>query len=189
MRRIRSKLTYSNVMVTGLAFIVLTGGTAVAMSAHDTAPSHKLAAGAWHQIGAAGQPAFHTTTECRWRNYDSVHSNAAFVRDSAGFVHLKGTVVPGDRTSSGSCQSGNNPTNQMIFVLPAGYRPSKREAMAVLTGQSVAKIGTAAIDGPSISPLPAGAVSTDRAEIGGDPYFTLNGISFRCSPSGHNGCP
>jgi hypothetical protein len=36
MRRIREHLTYSNVMVTILAFIVLTGGTAVALSGTNT---------------------------------------------------------------------------------------------------------------------------------------------------------
>ena len=36
MRRIRSHLTYSNMMVTILAFIVLTGGTAVALSGSNT---------------------------------------------------------------------------------------------------------------------------------------------------------
>ena len=36
MRRIRRHLTYSNVMVTILAFIVLTGGTAVALSGSNT---------------------------------------------------------------------------------------------------------------------------------------------------------
>jgi hypothetical protein len=67
--------------------------------------------------------------------------------------------------------------------------------MAVLRGAidgseagAPAKIGTLAVDGPSID-LPAGAVSVDRQELGGGVYFTLDGISFRCSPSGHNGCP
>jgi hypothetical protein len=195
MRRIRSKLTYANVTVTVLAFIVLTGGTAVAVSGHGTQSSHKLAAGAWHRVGTASQPAFNKTHDCQWTNYDSVHSNAAFVRDSAGFVHLKGTVVAGDQSSSGSCRFDSNPTNQMIFILPPGYRPAKREAMAALRGfvsgsaaGDPAKIGTVAVDGPSID-LPAGAVSVDRSEIGGDVYFTLSGISFRCSPSGHKGCP
>jgi hypothetical protein len=154
--------------------------------------SLNLAAPPWRQVGGAGQPAFHQTTDCSWRNYDQVHSTAAFVRDATGFVHLKGTVLANDRTSLSSCSS-SVPTNQLIFVLPPGYRPSKREAMAVLTANDFtsgpATVGTAAVDGPAISPLPAGAVSVDRDELGEFAWFTLNGISFRCAPQGSNGCP
>jgi hypothetical protein len=46
MRRIRSHLTYSNVMVTILAFIVLGGGSAVALGGHDTVQSDDLGPGA-----------------------------------------------------------------------------------------------------------------------------------------------
>jgi hypothetical protein len=156
-------------------------------------PSLNLAAPPWRQVGSAGQPAFHETNNCEWRNYDQVHSTAAFVRDATGFVHLKGTVKPLDASSSGSCKTGIEATNQLIFVLPPGYRPSRRESMAVLTGAisgpNPAEAGTVSIDGPAISPLPVGAVAADREQIGGDVYLTLDGISFRCAPSGANGCP
>jgi hypothetical protein len=46
MRRIRPHLTYSNVMVTILAFIVLTGGTAVALTGSNTVQSDDLGPGA-----------------------------------------------------------------------------------------------------------------------------------------------
>jgi hypothetical protein len=46
MRRIRRHLTYSNVMVTILAFIVLTGGTAVALTGSNTVQSDDLGPGA-----------------------------------------------------------------------------------------------------------------------------------------------
>jgi hypothetical protein len=45
MRRIRRHLTYSNVMVTILAFIVLTGGTAVALNGSNTVQSDDLGPG------------------------------------------------------------------------------------------------------------------------------------------------
>jgi hypothetical protein len=45
MRHIRSHLTYANVMVTILAFIVLTGGTAVALGGTDTVQSDDLGPG------------------------------------------------------------------------------------------------------------------------------------------------
>ena len=46
MRRVRSHLTYSNVMVTILTFIVLGGGTAVALGGHNTVQSDDLGPGA-----------------------------------------------------------------------------------------------------------------------------------------------
>jgi hypothetical protein len=46
MRRIRDHLTYANVMVTLLAFIVLTGGTAVALGGSNTVQSDDLGPGA-----------------------------------------------------------------------------------------------------------------------------------------------
>jgi hypothetical protein len=46
MRRIRDHLTYANVMVTLLAFIVLTGGTAVALNGTNTVQSDDLGPGA-----------------------------------------------------------------------------------------------------------------------------------------------
>jgi hypothetical protein len=239
MRRIRQHLTYANVMVTILAFIVLTGGAAVALEgqsrvftddvANDNVPAsggnpagglaaadlrpssvgssevanngvtradiaaNALAASPWRRVGTAGQPAFNENDDCRWTNFDLVHSTAAFVRDATGFVHLKGTVKPLDQSSAGSCDFGGGPaaTNHLIFVLPPGYRPPKREAMAVLLGRGAAnpEVSTVSIDGPAISPLPAGAVAADRDQLGGDVYLTLDGISFRCAPSGSNGCP
>ena len=210
-RRMRSHLTYANAMATLAVFLVLGGGTAAALSGSNTVQSDDigpgaqvkapdiaasaLAAPAWRVIGFPGQPHFNETPSCKWRNFDSVHSIASFTRDAAGFVHLRGTVIAGDKISSGGCEAfiNDDPTNPMIFRLPPGYRPVRREAMAVLTGSSTtsnpAKTGTLAIDGPAISPLPDGAVSVDPAQIGGSPYFTLDGISFRCEPSGKNGCP
>jgi hypothetical protein len=62
---------------------------------------------AWHEIGAVGQPAF----ENSWVNYNSgTHQTCAFMKDSMGFVHIKGLAKSGTATSA-------------IFTLPTGYRP------------------------------------------------------------------
>ena len=60
---------------------------------------------AWHEIGAAGEPAFVNS----WANFGGGFSTAAFAKDSLGFVHLKGTI--------------HNGTANTAFTLPAGYRP------------------------------------------------------------------
>ena len=63
---------------------------------------------AWHEIGAAGEPAFQNG----WTNEDpSGEVTAAFYKDPWGVVHLKGLVASG--------------SNGLIFALPAAYRPSK----------------------------------------------------------------
>src|SRR5262245_53725783 len=51
MRRIRAKLTYANVMATLAVFLVLSGGTAVALHGHNTVQSDDLGPGA--QVKAA----------------------------------------------------------------------------------------------------------------------------------------
>jgi hypothetical protein len=55
MRRIASHLTYANVMVTILAFIVLTGGTAVALSGTNTVFTDDIANDT--QTASGGNPA------------------------------------------------------------------------------------------------------------------------------------
>src|SRR6266545_1689135 len=62
---------------------------------------------AWHEIGAAGEPAFVNS----WHNFGGGFSTAAFAKDSLGFVHLKGTITGG--------------TANTAFTLPAGYRPAQ----------------------------------------------------------------
>jgi len=64
---------------------------------------------AWHEIGAAGQPAFQNG----WANY--VQTNAAFMMDQDGVVHLRGQIAGGTVSPSPS---------GMVFTLPAGYRPT-----------------------------------------------------------------
>ncbi len=185
-----------------IALFIALGGTAVALSGKNTVQSDDIGPGAqvkaadiandavaaprWRRIGTAGQPGFNHTPSCGWHNYDQVHSTAAFTRDAAGFVHLKGTVIAEDLSFNGSCLNGAA-TNPMMFILPPGYRPKKRAAMSVpdvgVTANENA--ATLVIDGPSISALPAGAVSIDHDDLhASESLFVLDGTSFRCEPSG-----
>lgn len=72
-----------------------------------TAPSLQEA---WHEIGATGEPAFQNG----WVNYSSGYATLAFMKDSLGFVTVKGFI------KSGTITAGTT-----IFTLPAGYRPAK----------------------------------------------------------------
>jgi hypothetical protein len=152
---------------------------------------------AWHEIGAAGEPTFNTAHDpfCSWTNFDSNHDSAAFYRDPFGQVHLKGVVQVDTLGDNGDCwyADGVNDgsfqiANRRIFTLPAGYRPAKRLADIALANGNLARID---VDGPGLSGQPAGAVSVDYPTAPNDVshYLSLNGISFRCAPSGQNGCP
>ena len=68
----------------------------------------KAVAPLWHAVGAAGEPAFQNG----WVNEGPTSDETAgFAEDRSGLVRLKGVI-----------QSG---TNDTVFTLPAGYRPSK----------------------------------------------------------------
>jgi hypothetical protein len=113
-----------------------------------------------------------------------VHSSAAFTRDAAGFVHLKGTLNPIDVSGDTSCQDGTD-LDRSVFVLPRGYRPQRRESMPVVGANPDLSVF---IDGPALTEAPAGSVSI-AGDIGDISYVSIGGISFRCAPAGVNGCP
>ena len=69
---------------------------------------------AFHIVGTAGQPAFQNG----WTNFGGGLSTLGFAKDSAGFVHLKGTIHAGTFQAT-------------VFVLPVGYRPSEELAVPV----------------------------------------------------------
>lgn len=67
---------------------------------------------AWHVVGAGGEPAFQNS----WVNMGGSFPTAAFYKDAAGIVHLRGGVTAGAAST--------------IFTLPAGYRPAFSEDYA-----------------------------------------------------------
>ena len=139
----------------------------------------------WHLVGSAGEPAFGDHPTCRWENYDSVHSSAAFTRDAAGFVHLKGTLNSVDVLFPSSCNTESDPAHRSVFVLPRGYRPQRREQMPVVGNHPDLSVY---IDGPKLTDAPAGSVSI-AGDLADNDYVSIDGISFRCAPAGVNGCP
>jgi hypothetical protein len=120
----------------------------------------------WHEVGAQGEPFFINN----WTNLGAPWSTAAFYRDRGGIVHLKGVVKPGN-------YGGNVP----MFQLPLGYRPAQKRIFNPNTGNGFV-FGRVDI-----------ANSTEGGHVfpfaGGPDYLSLDGISFRCGPSGSNGCP
>jgi hypothetical protein len=131
----------------------------------------------WHEVGAPGEPPFQNS----WENVggepnqnQGVFSTAAFRRDPDGLVHLKGVVKGGTVSGIGT-----------IFILPPGYRPQQGGIFAAASeGGEEAKAANVYI-GATGSPF-AGTVIAFK---GGTTFFSLDGFTFLCGPSGQNGCP
>jgi hypothetical protein len=135
-------------------------GAAAAAGAETTADAgfSVQAPDAWHVVGAAGEPKFIGS----WRNYDGMFGNtpyfnsAAFFKDAAGVVHLRGMVEYG--------------TSPDIFKLPAGFYPPRfHRYPAVLATRIMVCV--------EVDPM--GTVSRVALAGGHAEGTSLEGISFR----------
>ena len=184
LHRFRSRLTYANVMVTILAFIVFGGGAYAAFHLpknsvrsknivyHQVKPVDVAKEAALKSAGLANDNnANCASTPNQWA---SVQPNIFFgpvgyQRDQLGYVHLNGVAEVCGSPSSGA----------VIFKLPRGYRPSRLVEDVVGRDNNV-DFGTVRVNN---SGEVAAALFSD-----GD-KFALQGVTFRCAPSGKNGCP
>ena len=90
---------------------------------------------------------------------------ASYARDGFGLVQLRGQAI--------RCGVADG----SIFVLPPGFRPAKGAYLPAVSGNA----------GPGyINVLANGEV---RSDISNGDNQSLDGPSFRCSPSGQSGCP
>jgi hypothetical protein len=138
----------------------------------------------WREIGAAGQPPFHDDGFCTWVNFDGGWNTAAFFRDRSGVVHLKGLIALVDQSPSYECDFDESDPydDEVIFTLPAGYRPVLRNLFATLAGDQLGRVDVTQNGVVK-------AVNPPTAEANARVYLQLDGISFRCAPKGANGCP
>ena len=107
----------------------------------------------------------------RWENYAGGFHSAGFYRDPFGRVHLRGLVKK-------SAAAGNDP-DCAIFNLPAGYRPEGHTVFSSIANNQLVRV----------SVYSNGEVDPEALPTGGGNFLSLEGISFRCGPSGQNGCP
>jgi hypothetical protein len=197
MRRLRDRLTYANVISTLALFLVLTGGTAVALSGSNTVFSDDIVDGqvkspdlsklAFTAVKpnpvVAADPCDSQTvgTFCGhdsvsglrgWRNNGNGYQPVAFARDGLGMVHLQGTMF----------EPVHSPTTS--FILPNGYRPAATREFVVAYGQRNTCTG-----GPCdyrhtvVQVQPSGNVVPLGFEPGAGQIFSegvsLDGIEFR----------
>jgi hypothetical protein len=130
-QRLRSHLTYANVMVTILAFVVLGGGTAFAaliitsnsQVASGTISGHHPPAGKHPNIisnSVNGQDVQNLqfqplTLKNGWQGNCFGGGNPAIARSAEGVVYLRGEM----------CQEIGS--SQNAFAVPLGFRPTKKE--------------------------------------------------------------
>jgi hypothetical protein len=96
----------------------------------------------------------------------NVNNSASYYRDPYGTVHLRGVAI--------KCGA----TSDTVFTLPVGLRPGSQEVQVVQYSTGPGRIDV----------NPTGTVVAAIAPAAGT-WMSLDGITFRCAPSGSNGCP
>ena len=99
---------------------------------------------------------------------DNVNFIVGYTRDVTGFVHLQG--------SAWRCGTAGS----TVFTLPAGFRPTKLAHVSAVMEDSTPDTGQVMVGGNGDVSAPDVAVNKS---------ISLDGITFRCGPSGSNGCP
>lgn len=97
------------------------------------------------------------------------NNEVSMTRDPLGIVHLHGVAE--------KCASP--PSGNTIFTLPAGSRPGKLEHLATVAADA---FGAVNIE-------PNGDVTAVAGNFAQPGWISLDGLTFRCAPSGQNGCP
>ena len=111
-----------------------------------------------------------------WVNWSpDVNNRVGYYRGADGFVHLEGVTRP----------CGTFPT--IAFNLPPGYRPARRTYLAA----SVAAVSPPAQSIVIFESDQGGGIHAGDVELANQGSFqtSLDGLAFRCGPSGQNGCP
>ena len=211
-RAIGERLSYANVLATAAVFIAL-GGSAWAVAANSVGTKQlknnavktpkiangavktaKIGDGAVTAAKLAGevepwQPlplnTFFQPSLCFWTAYGAGQTAPAYFRDSSGVVHLKGFVRANDGNQA-ACGAGADFQDGRIALLPVGYQPDEQWVFPTLSNDAPGRIdvnsdGQVRIGGffPTYFPTFANATV----------WVSLDGITFRCAPSGSNGCP
>ena len=110
-----------------------------------------------------------------WVDWDPQRNETVgYYRDPTGIVHLHGLTA--------AC--GTAPT--AIFTLPPGYRPNREEHFIVWTAGGPPQTGIIDIFHAEGAETGDGNVEPSGTSAG---FYSLDGITFRCGPSGQDGCP
>ncbi|MGV9206349.1 MAG: hypothetical protein ACOC44_20270, partial [Promethearchaeia archaeon] len=101
-----------------------------------------------HYVGESGEPSFQNG----WENYGGDFSKAAFWK-IGNMVYLQGLI--------------RNGSNDVMFTLPSGYRPSKDRIIATISSNDIGRVAI----------LPNGDI--DSNSINSSSWVSLEGINFQ----------
>jgi len=116
----------------------------------------RYSGGTWYDTGAVTKPSWIAPALINgWSNYGASYDTAGYLKSPDGLVILKGLL------------NGGSKTNDISFVLPAGYRPASRKLFPATSGEpwTVSRID---IDS-------SGNVYPSRT---GNTWVGLDGVSF-----------
>jgi hypothetical protein len=118
---------------------------------------------------------------CHWQNFPGAFATPGYFRDSDGIVHLRGVVqaVDGAPNACGAIPG----LDEVISTLPAGYLPQFRAQFPVTSNNAPGRVDVAPNTGQIVAQ--PGYPTYANMKV----FVSLDGISFRCGPSGTNGCP
>jgi hypothetical protein len=134
---------------------------------------------AWKPLPLHGPPG---SFFCHWENTGG--DPASYFRDPAGMVHLKGLVKAVDGT--GDVCDGNLVSERRITdfgALPAGYRPPNAQFYPIVSNNAPGMI-------VNYENHEGFYISQDYPSwANAKQWVSLHGLSWRCEPSGQDGCP
>jgi hypothetical protein len=120
---------------------------------------------------------------CNWTSFGGGFATPSYFRDRDGVVHLRGLAKAIDGTSQ-ACGTVPGFDENIVAVggLPAGHVPELRALFTVTSNNKAARVDVLA--NGTIRTEPGYPTAADTKA-----WVSLDGISFRCGPSGANGCP
>jgi hypothetical protein len=129
----------------------------------------------WHIVGSQGEPGFANINpvNCIWQEYEPGPGEwgpVGFFKDQAGVVHLKGMARMVEVPDNGVCWQ-----DQVIFVLPEGYRPQHTALLSTLAGGAPARV--------DVKPDGRVVVGSPATEQTAKDWVSLDGLTFRAAPS------
>jgi hypothetical protein len=120
---------------------------------------------------------------CHWVSFAGGFADPAYFRDRDGVVHLRGLAKAVDGSSFGcGTVPGFDENIATVFGLPDGYRPVQRSLFTISSNNLPGRVDIFA--NGTIQAFPGYPTYANMEQ-----WVQLEGISFRCGPSGANGCP
>jgi hypothetical protein len=138
-----------------------------------------------HRVGAPGEPAFGNggQGDCIWTGLPGATGlpGPAFYIDGMDRVHLSGYVTSSNGAGGdAACDTDPSAEDQLVFVLPPGYRPEGAPAFSAILNAAVTIVG---VDGFIGDPglVPGGVYLAPPST---PTTSALDGISFRIPTPG-----